>query len=181
MAPLTVRDTNRVLTEAAEIGEFLSGFGIWYRRFEASQALSDAADDSQVLSAYAEPIEKLMAEGGYQTVDVVNITPELPGLEEMLARFDKEHTHDEDEVRFIVSGRGLFHVHPEGGPVFCIEVEAGDMINVPRNTRHWFHVCSARRCRAVRLFQDQSGWTPHYTGSGIDGRYPPVWRDAAGA
>ena len=32
----------------------------------------------------------------------------------MLNRFNSEHWHDEDEVRFIIEGRGLFHIHPAG-------------------------------------------------------------------
>ncbi len=32
----------------------------------------------------------------------------------MLDRFKTEHTHDEDEVRFIIAGRGIFHIHPDG-------------------------------------------------------------------
>ena len=28
--------------------------------------------------------------------------------------------------------------------------------------------------RAIRLFQDVSGWTPHYTGSGVDLGFEPV-------
>jgi 1,2-dihydroxy-3-keto-5-methylthiopentene dioxygenase len=31
-----------------------------------------------------------------------------------------------------------------------------------------------RRIRAIRLFQDMAGWTPHYTGSGVDRNYDPV-------
>ena len=83
----------------------------------------------------------------------------------MLNKFNAEHWHDEDEVRFIVEGRGLFHIHPPDGPVFAIEVEAGDLIRVPRGTHHWFDLCADRRIRAIRLFQDPSGWTPHYTGT----------------
>ena len=105
-----------------------------------------------------------MAEGGYVTADVINIRPDVPGLDTMLNRFNKEHLHDEDEVRFIVHGRGLFHIHPQEGPVFSIEVVKGDMIRVPRGTHHWFDLCSDRTIRAIRLFQDASGWTPHYTG-----------------
>ena len=75
----------------------------------------------------------------------------------MLARFTREHWHDEDEVRFIIEGRGLFHVHPADGPVFAIEVEAGDLIRVPRGTHHWFDLCADRRIRAIRLFQDPVG------------------------
>jgi len=41
-------------------------------------------------------------------------------------------------------------------------VEAGDLIRVPRGTHHWFDLCGDKRIRAVRLFQDQSGWMPHY-------------------
>ena len=86
--------------------------------------------------------------------------PRNPGLDAMLANFSTEHTHDEDEVRFIIAGRGIFHIHPLEGDVVAIEVEAGDMIRVPRGTRHWFDLCSDRRIRAIRWFQDKSGWTP---------------------
>jgi 1,2-dihydroxy-3-keto-5-methylthiopentene dioxygenase len=92
----------------------------------------------------------------------------------MLAKFSSEHWHDEDEVRLIVDGRGLFHIHPPGLPVFVIEVERGDLIRVPKGTHHWFDLCAERRIRAVRLFQATSGWTPHYTQSGVDQRFQPV-------
>jgi hypothetical protein len=92
----------------------------------------------------------------------------------MLNKFSSEHWHDEDEVRFIVEGRGLFHIHPQDGAVFAIEVEAGDLIRVPRGTHHWFDLCADRRIRAIRLFQDASGWTPHYTQSGVDRNFQPV-------
>jgi 1,2-dihydroxy-3-keto-5-methylthiopentene dioxygenase len=77
-------------------------------------------------------------------------------------------------VRFVVHGRGLFHIHPPGDRVFSIEVAKGDMIRVPRGTHHWFDLCEDRTIRAIRLFQDQSGWTPHYTGSGVDARFQPL-------
>jgi 1,2-dihydroxy-3-keto-5-methylthiopentene dioxygenase len=92
----------------------------------------------------------------------------------MLDRFNKEHTHAEDEVRFIVEGRGLFHVHPQHGSIFAIEVAAGDLINVPAGTKHWFDLCSDRRIRAIRLFKEQSGWTPQYTESGVASAYEPL-------
>jgi len=45
---------------------------------------------------------------------------------------------------------------------------------VPRGTWHWFDLCADRDIRAIRLFQDKSGWTPHYTQSGVDQGYQPV-------
>ena len=108
------------------------------------------------------------------TADVIDVKPNTPGLDAMLARFSSEHWHDEDEVRLIVEGRGLFHIHPPAGAVFAIEVEAGDLIRVPKGTHHWFDLCGDRRIRAIRLFQDASGWTPHYTQSGVDRDFQPV-------
>jgi 1,2-dihydroxy-3-keto-5-methylthiopentene dioxygenase len=92
----------------------------------------------------------------------------------MLAKFSKEHTHTEDEVRFILQGRGVFHINPGDRPVFGIEVWAGDLISVPLGTRHWFDLCGDRRIRAIRLFQDTSGWTPHYISEGVHGGYEPL-------
>jgi 1,2-dihydroxy-3-keto-5-methylthiopentene dioxygenase len=174
MATVNIVDQDRVLSEARDISTFLSQFGIWYRRFEGADTLSDDATEEQILAAYDEPIQQLMAEGAYRTADVIDIQPDTPDLDAMLDKFKVEHWHDEDEVRFIVRGRGLFHVHPENHAVFSIEVEAGDMINVPRGTKHWFDLCKDRRIRAIRLFQDMSGWTPHYTGSGVDGDFQPL-------
>ena len=92
----------------------------------------------------------------------------------MLAKFNREHWHDEDEVRFIVKGHGIFHIAPANGDVVSIEMEAGDLIRVPRGTLHWFNLCGDRTVRAIRLFQDMSGWTPHYTESGVDAGYEPL-------
>src|SRR5216684_1809455 len=60
------------------------------------------------------------------------------------------------------------------GPLTAIEVEAGDLMRVPRGTWHWFELCADRRIRAIRLFQNPAGWTPHYTQSGVDKNYQPV-------
>lgn len=174
MATITLRDENRILEDPAEISAFLAPFGIWYRRFEGTDRLPENPTDQEILEAYREPIEKLKTEGGYVTADVINVKPETPGLDAMLNKFNKEHWHDEDEVRFIVHGRGLFHIHPQEGPVFSIEVLKGDMIRVPRGTHHWFDLCADKTIRAVRLFQDTSGWTPHYTGTGAETGFQPL-------
>jgi 1,2-dihydroxy-3-keto-5-methylthiopentene dioxygenase len=155
------------------VRDFLAGHGIEFERWPAKVA-PDAASAGDILAAYGPEVEALKARGGYVTADVIDVKPDTPNLDAMLLKFSSEHWHDEDEVRFIVEGRGLFHVHPTGGPVFAIEVEAGDLIRVPRGTHHWFDLCPDRRIRAIRLFQDPSGWTPHYTDSGVDTGFQPV-------
>jgi len=174
MATVNIPDQNRRLTDAEEISAFLGQYGIWYRRFDELGDLDEDAPDEEVLAFYREPIDELMATGQYRTADVINVHAGVPGLEAMLAKFNKEHWHDENEVRFIVRGRGLFHIHPPAGEVFAIEVEKGDMINVPKGTHHWFDLCADRDIRAIRLFQDTAGWTPHYTASGEEGKYQPL-------
>ena len=65
------------------------------------------------------------------TAVVIDVTAETPGLDAMLGKFNREHWHDEDEVRITLRGRGIFHIHPPGRPVVAIEVSEGDMIRVP--------------------------------------------------
>ena len=174
MAVLRIPDEQRVLREHHEIREHLAGIGIEYERWPIAADLAADASAEQVLNAYAPQIEQLKRHGGYVTADVIDVNPNTPGLETMLAKFNIEHRHDEDEVRYIVAGRGLFHIHPPEGPIVALEVEEGDLIRVPRGTLHWFDLCGDRRIRAIRLFQDVSGWTPHYTNSGVDRNYEPV-------
>ena len=132
------------------------------------------ATNEDILAAYAPEIERLSKAGGFVTADVINVSPATPNLDTMLAKFAKEHTHTEDEVRFTVRGSGVFHIHPKNGPVVAIEMGAGDLIRVPKGTHHWFDLCADKRIRCIRLFQDMSGWTPHYTNSEVDRDYQPV-------
>ena len=73
-----------------------------------------------------------------------------------------------------MNGGGMFHIHPDNGPVFAIQVESGDLINVPKGTKHWFDLCSDKTIRCIRLFLDPAGWSPHYTGSNVHEDYTPV-------
>ena len=174
MALVTILNEHKTLRTPDEITSGLASHGITYERWTPRHAVSDNAPAEEILQAYAREIEALKARGGYVTADVIDVTPATPGLEEMLAKFSREHWHDEDEVRFIIAGHGLFHIHSKTGAVLAIEVEAGDLIRVPRGMLHWFTLCADRRIRAIRLFQDTAGWTPHYTDSGVDEKFLPV-------
>ena len=88
--------------------------GIDYERAPASASRPDAPAD-ELLAAYAAEIDELKARGGYVTADVIDVSPETPGLDAMLKKFNPEHWHDEDEIRLIVEGRGVFHIHPPDG------------------------------------------------------------------
>jgi len=174
MALITIPDENRRLEDATEICDFLKPFGIWFARWDVAGRITAESTNEEILAAYQPEINQLKEQGGFVTADVINVNPATPGLDAMLAKFSQEHTHTEDEVRFTVEGGGIFHIHPDNGPVFAVQVEAGDMINVPAGTRHWFNLCSDRRIRCIRLFLDPAGWAPHYVDNGVDSQYQPV-------
>ena len=174
MATVRIPDENKTLSEFAEVHAHLALIGIDYERWKPAHKVEANASASEILTAYAPEIERLKAEGGYVTADVIDVSAQTPGLEAMLNRFNSEHWHDEDEVRFIIEGRGIFHIHPREGKVVSITVEAGDLLRVPRGTWHWFDLCEERRIRAIRLFQDMSGWTPHYADNPVHEGYQPV-------
>ncbi len=167
-------DENLTITDPVEIRAHLAPFGIQYDQWKLHPDIDAASSGDAILAAYRDQIEQVSKEGGFTKVDVVDVNPSTPGLDAMLARFSNEHWHDEEEVRFTVHGRGLYHVHVPNGPVAAPEVQPGDMIRVPRGTLHWFDLCGDRTIKSVRFFQDPSGWTPHYTGSALEQQHQPL-------
>lgn len=157
-------------TDHTEIAVMLDQRGV---RFEQWQAAADvAAGDSQdaVIAAYQEDIDKLIADEGYQTVDVVSLTADHPEKDAFRQKFLDEHTHSEDEVRFFVDGQGLFSLHI-GDAVYEVLCEKGDLIGVPANTPHWFDMGPNPSFVAIRLFNNPEGWVANFTGSDIASRF----------
>ncbi|KPK48937.1 MAG: acireductone dioxygenase [Thiotrichales bacterium SG8_50] len=126
------------------------------------QALNDT-EKEELLKSVENRFEELKRDKGYATRDMVVIHEAIPGLNDMLAKFDKIHLHTDDEVRYILSGKGYFGFVEPDGSQFLLEVTAGDYINVPANTEHWFVMKDSPRIKAVRYFIDTKGWTPVYT------------------
>ena len=46
-------------------------------------------------------MDELKRERGYVEQDEVELSPDTPNLETLCAKFVDEHTHDDDEVRFV--------------------------------------------------------------------------------
>lgn len=131
------------------------------------------------LVAYQDQIGELRRSGGYQVVDMVEMAPDDAdpawGEKARAARgkFLEEHLHDEDEVRFFASGRGCFYLHI-GDRVLAVVCEGGDLLAVPRGTRHWFDMGEVPRFTAIRFFQREDGWIGDFTGSSISSRFPSL-------
>jgi 1,2-dihydroxy-3-keto-5-methylthiopentene dioxygenase len=172
MAILQIPDQNRKITDQEEIRKFLNDKGVIFEQWEAQEEFDDDADQETILNAYAHVLKPYMEANGYKTADVISVSPNTPNLDVLKTKFLTEHTHSEDEVRFFVDGEGLFWFNQENGhPVYCVICQKGDLISVPANTKHWFDFGPKTFVKAIRVFIDQSGWVPHYTDSGIDGKY----------
>ncbi len=105
-------------------------------------------------------IDRFMAENGYTTHDVVELSSATP--DEALARFDRPHTHSEDEVRLFLDGEGIFDLRDDGGSWYRFLLEKGDMIVIPAGRVHRFEPTYTKALRCVRIFRDEAGWVPHY-------------------
>lgn len=170
-------ENSQKLHEAGPIGRELAPLGVRLERWEppadsrlvellAKPQLTDAEKD-EVLRAFEHRFESLKRDQGYQARDLIVLHEGTPGLDGLMAKFDRCHTHDDDEVRYVVDGAGVFgFVRPDGSQVE-LEVTAGDYINVPAGTQHWFTLTGSRRIKALRYFITTEGWTPRYTDTPI--------------
>ena len=131
------------------------------------KSVLDDGEKEAVLNAVDDRFETLKREAGYTTRDMIVLHENIPGLPEMLAKFEKIHYHTDDEVRYILAGKGYFGFVDPNENQFMLEVIAGDYINVPANTEHWFVLRGSLRIKAVRYFIDNSGWAPVYTGRAL--------------
>lgn len=167
MAIVTRREDGASWTDATEIATLLEPHGIAYEtwdidRLAATPKTEGETDQEHVLRVFAGEVKRISAERGYQSADVISLAPTTPNLEAILAKFDREHTHSEDEVRFVVSGRGIFVIRGADEKLYDVEVHPGDLLAVPEGTQHWFELCEDKQIQCIRLFTDMSGWVAHY-------------------
>ena len=107
----SVKDPQNTLwhsTNAEEIQQQLNAKGVRFERWQADRDLGPAPASETVIAAYQHAIDKLVAEKGYQSWDVISLRADNPQKEALREKFLNEHTHGEDEVRFFVEGAGLF-------------------------------------------------------------------------
>lgn len=159
-------------TEDGEaIARELARIGVTFERWQAAQPVVPGDPPEKIMAAYRADIDRLVAERGFRTVDVVSIAPDNPNREEMRKKFLDEHFHKEDEVRFFVAGSGLFTLHV-GDKVYEVKCEQGDLIAVPDRTTHWFDMGPEPNFVAIRFFTEPDGWVGHFTGTDIAQKFP---------
>ena len=155
----------------AEMATELGKIGVAFEQWQANAPVAPGDAPETIMDAYRADIDRLIAQHGFKTVDVVSIAPDNPQREVMRTKFLDEHFHKEDEVRFFVAGSGLFSLHVDG-EVYEVKCEQGDLIAVPDSTRHWFDMGPEPSFVAIRFFTEPDGWVGHFTGTDIAQRFP---------
>ncbi|ATD08187.1 1,2-dihydroxy-3-keto-5-methylthiopentene dioxygenase [Pseudoalteromonas piscicida] len=157
--------------DANIIASLLAELGVRFEQWQANTDITAEMSQDDIINAYQSDIERLKAQGGYQTVDVISLAKGNPSASELRQKFLFEHTHSEDEVRFFVKGQGLFCLHLND-KVYQVLCQQGDLISVPENTPHWFDMGSDPEFTAIRLFNNQEGWVAKSTDSEIAKQFP---------
>jgi 1,2-dihydroxy-3-keto-5-methylthiopentene dioxygenase len=153
-----------------EVLEFLTSQEVIYEHWDItklpvnSQEKFVLSDDekAEILATFAEEISTISEKRGYKAQDVIALSENTPNLETLLVNFQKEHHHTDDEVRFIVSGHGVFIIQGKDETFFEVHLEPGDLISVPPNIRHYFTLKEDRKVVAIRIFVTTEGWVPIY-------------------
>jgi 1,2-dihydroxy-3-keto-5-methylthiopentene dioxygenase len=178
MSVLTIYSDNKpdqsgLIQDTAAIAERLDSIGVRFERWQTPADLPPGASQDIILDAYEDPVDRLKEEYGFQSADVISVTPDHPDKAAMRQKFLSEHTHSDFEVRFFVEGRGLFFLHPDDR-VFAVLCEKGDLISVPANMKHWFDMGADPHLSCIRLFTTPEGWVANFTGNEIATGFPTM-------
>ena len=170
MAYLIFQKSGQRIDNQEEIHQFLSDNEVIYEQWNTSKLPKELTENYQltdvqkeeVLRTFDSEIKAISNRRGYKASDVISLSDTTPNLDELLQNFQREHHHTDDEVRFIVSGNGVFVIQGKDDEFFEVHLNPGDLISVPPNVRHYFTLSDNRKVVAVRIFVDESGWVPVY-------------------
>jgi len=170
--PVITRADGRRIDDGAEAAAIIGALGLGVSRLELppSEELA-AVQEAQKLDTWhaAVILSQLVPQlpTGYAGRDVIALFPSSQGLDGILAAYCRCHVHDDDEVRLILAGEGVFGFVLPGGDQVEISVAAGDLIAVPAGAEHWFRLGESATIVAIRLFGANPDWQARYTDTPI--------------
>ncbi|KAE9556574.1 hypothetical protein FO519_000268 [Halicephalobus sp. NKZ332] len=107
-------------------------------------------------------LEEVAKERGYDYSDEVTINKEkLPNYDEKIKMFFEEHLHTDEEIRYIIDGRGYFDVRDKQDNWIRILSEPGDLIILPAGIYHRFTPDHSDYIHVIRMFRGLPKWEAH--------------------
>lgn len=170
MATITIQGTNEIIETQTEVAAFLEQQEVVYEHWDIGKLpehlrekfnLTDE-EKAEILKAFKTEIDDISERRSYKTADIISLSDSTPNLDELLKNFQQEHHHTDDEVRYIVSGHGVFVIQGKDERFFEVHLTPGDLISVPENIRHYFTLADDRKVVAARIFVTKEGWVPVY-------------------
>ncbi|WP_313892761.1 cupin domain-containing protein [Psychrobacillus sp.] len=170
MAIIKIQGTTETIEQQNEVAAFLEKQEVIYEHWDIEKLPEhlrekfDLNDEEKqdILLAFNDEISDISERRGYQASDVISLSDSNPNLDELLKNFERKHLHTDDEVRYIVSGHGVFIIQGKDERFFEVHLTPGDLISVPENITHYFTLAEDRKVVAVRIFVTPEGWVPVY-------------------
>ncbi|MCJ1471082.1 1,2-dihydroxy-3-keto-5-methylthiopentene dioxygenase, partial [Pseudocyphellaria aurata] len=115
-------------------------------------------------------VDAIASERSYKNRDEIVVSPGSMGAqyEAKVRMFFDEHLHEDEEIRYILDGRGFFDVRDGHDSWIRIALEKNDLIILPAGLYHRFTTDSENYIKAMRLFKDEPKWTPLNRDPGLD-------------
>ncbi|WP_433749174.1 1,2-dihydroxy-3-keto-5-methylthiopentene dioxygenase [Falsibacillus pallidus] len=176
MTTIKIQGSGKVIDNQEEVVQFLEEQDVIYENWDIAKLpaalqekfLLTEEEKEEILAVFKDEIKDISERRGYQAQDVISLSEATPNLDQLLKNFNREHHHTDDEVRFIVSGHGVFVIQGKDGVFFEVHLNPGDLISVPENIRHYFTLSDDLNVVAVRIFVTQEGWVPIYENASIN-------------
>ncbi|XP_002165167.1 acireductone dioxygenase [Hydra vulgaris] len=135
----------------------ISKLGVFYKKMKTEdyEEGDKYLDDPELIS--------LRNEKNYSYCDFITVSEkDLPNYEEKIKLFFQEHTHTDDEIRYIIDGSGYFDVKNQKSEWVRIFVSKGDLLSLPAGMYHRFTVDENKYIKVIRFFIGEPVWTPIY-------------------
>lgn len=170
MAIIKIQGTKKTIEAHDDVAAFLEQQEVVYEHWDIDKLpahlrekfdLTDAEKD-EILQAFQTEVSDISERRGYQAADIISLSDSNPKLDELLKNFQRKHIHTDDEVRYIVSGHGVFIIQGKDENFFEVHLTPGDLISVPENITHYFTLVEDRKVVAIRIFVTTEGWVPVY-------------------
>ncbi|KAJ7473649.1 RmlC-like cupin domain-containing protein [Mycena galericulata] len=119
------------------------------------------------VDGYEAKINDIAREREYKSRDTIDIS--RAGLGEAydakIKGFFQEHMHEDEEIRYVLSGGGYFDVREAPTDAWIrLALEPGDLLVLPAGIYHRLALDDAESIHLLRLFQDEPKWTAYNRG-----------------
>jgi 1,2-dihydroxy-3-keto-5-methylthiopentene dioxygenase len=164
----------KVSRDFNEFSEELSEIGVCIEQWPTLSFLPGAPIlEDDVLKIYEKEINCIKSKYAYSQVDLATMKPNDAFAISVRGRYLSEHTHEEDEVRFFLSGKVLIYLNINH-KIHILECTQGDFIIIPAGVKHWMDIGPKPDFSVVRWFNSKKAFINNFT-EGFVAEATPRW------